>query len=270
LVTFPNAKINIGLNLIEKRSDGFHNIESCFYPIGWTDVLEISKAEQLSFKSTGLSIPGNGENNLCLKAFNLLKADFPNIENIAIRLHKVVPIGAGMGGGSADGAFALKMINDVAKLNLDTETLQNYARKMGSDCAFFIENKPKFCFEKGDVFEGLQIDLKGYFIVLVNPNIHISTAEAYAGVKPKLPNYNLKEALKTPIENWKNCIFNGFEESIFLHYPILNEIKTQLYQYGAIYSSMTGSGSTMYGIFENEIMEFPKFDTFQTWSGFLN
>lgn len=252
MVNFPNAKINIGLNIIEKRSDGFHNIESCFYPVPCCDVLEILEAKEVSFKSTGLAIPGNNNDNLCLKAFYLLKADFA-IPNYSIHLHKAIPIGAGLGGGSADAAFILKLINEKASLNLSESQLEHYARKLGSDCAFFIQNKPKYCFGKGDEFEGIQLDLTGKYLVLVNPQIHISTAEAYGGIKPKKPNTNLKEALNLPIGDWKKVIKNDFEISLFPKYPVLEKIKHEFYNLGAIYASMTGSGSTVYGLFETEI-----------------
>ncbi len=252
MVNFPNAKINIGLNITEKRSDGFHNIESCFYPVSCCDVLEILESESVSFKSTGIQIPGNNNDNLCLKAFHLLKADF-DIPNYSIHLHKAIPIGAGLGGGSADAAFILKLINEKASLNLSESQLENYARKLGSDCAFFIQNKPKYCFGKGDEFEDIQLNLNGKYVVLVNPQIHISTAEAYAGVKPTKPITSLKEALSLPVGDWGKVIKNDFETSLFPKYPILPKIKDDLYNLGAIYTSMTGSGSTLYGLFETEI-----------------
>ncbi len=175
------------------------------------------------------------------------------------------PIGAGLGGGSADGAFTLKLLNEINRLGLSNEILENYAKKLGADCAFFIENKPKFCFGKGDEFEEISLDLSGKFIVLINPNIHISTAEAYSGVIPKKPLKNIKEIIKLPIENWRNNLQNDFEESLFPNYPILSKLKEELYELGAQYASMTGSGSTVYGIFEREIdlKPFSKFMTFQ-------
>jgi 4-diphosphocytidyl-2-C-methyl-D-erythritol kinase len=249
MVSFPNAKINIGLNIIQKRSDGFHDIESCFLPVSCCDVLELLPASNTNFKTTGITIPGDSTNNLCLKAFELLKADF-DIPNYAIHLHKAVPIGAGMGGGSADGAFVLKMINELAALQLTTSQLEIYARKMGSDCAFFIDNKPKYCFGKGDEFEEIDLNISGKYIVLVNPNIHISTAEAYAGVIPQKSDECLKNLLKLPIYDWKNNVKNDFEANLFPKYPILKKIKQDLYNLGANYASLTGSGSTLYGIFD--------------------
>ncbi len=260
MVAFPNAKINIGLNIVEKRIDGFHNIESCFYPVPCCDVLEILPAKTTTFKTDGISIPGDENSNLCLKAYNVLNADF-DLPNFSFHLLKVIPIGAGLGGGSADGAFALKLINEMAGLNLSINQLEFYAKKLGSDCAFFIENKPKYCFEKGDVFMATSLDLSGKYLVLVNPNIHISTAEAYAGVKPMKSSFNYKNIANTPIENWKINVKNDFENRLFPKYPILQEIKNELYHVGAQYASMTGSGSTLYGIFEGE----PSIDFFEKY-----
>ena len=242
----------------------FHNIEACFFPIAWEDALEIIESPEIAFKSSGINIPGDSNNNLCLKAYHLLKADF-DIPAFDFYLHKAIPIGAGLGGGSADGAFALQLINDYCQLELTTEQLENYARQMGSDCAFFIENKPKYCFGKGDEFENIEVDLSGKFIVLVNPNIHISTAEAYSGVIPKKATVNIKEILAAPISSWRRYLKNDFEDSLFPSYQILPTIKDKLYDIGANYASMTGSGSTIYGIFDAEINlnHFSEFTVFQ-------
>ena len=273
MLTFPNAKINIGLNIIEKRADGFHNIESVFYPVEWCDVLEIVVSDQneVKFQSSGLEIPGNENANLCLKAWNLLKKDhFSSISQLPIiHLHKVIPMGAGLGGGSADGAFTLKMLNEIYDLKLSNDELKNYARQLGSDCAFFIENRPVFCYDKGDQFEDFSLNLREKYVVLVNPAIHISTAEAYSGVSPKKPEISLQEALKQPISTWKENIKNDFEEKLLLKYPTIAEVKETLYQSGAIYASMTGSGSTIYGIFEKEIDLKNTFPDFAMWQGNL-
>jgi 4-diphosphocytidyl-2-C-methyl-D-erythritol kinase len=252
LVNFPNAKVNIGLNIIEKRTDGFHNIESIFYPIQCCDALEILPSKSTNFKSSGINIPGSSDGNLCLNAYNLLKGDF-DIPPVDIHLLKAIPIGAGLGGGSADGAFTLKLLNEINKLNLGNQQLENYAKKLGSDCAFFIENKPKYCFGKGDEFEEIQLDLSGKYLVMVNPNIHISTAEAYAGITPKISQINIRKLIKKPIQEWRDFVVNDFEKSLFPKYPILGNIKNGLYKLGAEYAAMTGSGSTLYGIFETEI-----------------
>lgn len=272
MLTFPNAKINIGLNITEKRSDGFHNIESVFYPVEWCDALEIVPNQNLDttnaiFQRSGLAIPGNESSNLCLKAWNLLK-DHISVPPM-IHLHKVIPMGAGLGGGSADGAFTLKMLNEVYELKLSNDELKDFARKLGSDCAFFIENRPVFCYNKGDEFEDFMLDLKGKFVVLVNPDIHISTAEAYSGVSPKKPHIALKTALSQPISEWKKIVKNDFEEKLLLKYPTIAEVKETLYQSGAVYASMTGSGSTVYGIFEQESDLKSSFPNFAMWQGFF-
>jgi 4-diphosphocytidyl-2-C-methyl-D-erythritol kinase len=249
MLTFPNAKINLGLNITSKRGDGFHDIDSCFYPIPLKDALEIFPSEILKFSSTGIPIPGNSDDNLVLKAYHLIKADY-DIPAIEIILHKNIPMGAGMGGGSADGAFMLSMLNDYFKLKLSNEKLEDYALKLGSDCPFFIENTPKLVGGRGEVFESTSVDLSGYYLALIYPDIHISTAEAYRGVKPQESKILVKEALENyPIDEWKGILKNDFEEGIFEKYPKLQEIKSRFYTAGAIYASMTGSGSTIFGIF---------------------
>jgi 4-diphosphocytidyl-2-C-methyl-D-erythritol kinase len=269
MVVFPNCKINIGLNIISKRPDGFHNIESCFYPAGWTDILEIIPAKALSFTSTGIDIPGESAGNLCVKAYQLLQKDY-NLPPVNIHLHKVIPIGAGLGGGSADGAFTIKLLNQVFELNLISVQMQDYARQIGSDCAFFIENTPVFCYGKGDQFSNTELDLSKYYIVLVNPQIHIGTAEAYAGIVPAEPQIKISDMLKLPIEQWKNHLVNDFEKSIFIKYPAVASVKETLYAQGAVYASMSGSGSTVYGIFNKEVevkKHFP--EHYQIWQGKL-
>lgn len=252
MIGFPNAKINIGLNIIEKRQDGFHNIESIFYPImDLFDVLEIIKSNELKFTSSGIVIPGNEADNLCLKAYQLIKADF-DVLPVHIHLHKVIPIGAGLGGGSADAAFTLKLLNQIFALNITNDELINYARKLGSDCAFFIKNKPVYAFGKGDEFEEVVLDLSKYEIKVAYPNIHIGTAEAYAGVNPYPPKVNLKELIKLPIKDWNNNIKNDFEDSIFLNHSQIKALKDKFYTDGAVYASMTGSGSAVFGVFKRE------------------
>lgn len=270
MLTFPNAKINIGLNIVERRSDGFHNIESVFYPIQWRDGLEMVKSDKFDFRTTGLPIPGKSESNLIIKALDLLKAATgEDVFKSIIHLHKIIPMGAGMGGGSADGAFALKLANELFELELATEDLQTLARKLGSDCAFFIENKPMFCYDKGDQFMETTLDLSGKYIVVVNPNIHISTAEAYAGVQPRKWETGLKRAILQPISEWRNLIKNDFEDSLLGKYPVIQEIKKQLYDSGAAYASMTGSGSTIYGIFDAKPDLKNAFAEFTVWEGEL-
>ncbi|OFY99739.1 MAG: 4-(cytidine 5'-diphospho)-2-C-methyl-D-erythritol kinase [Bacteroidetes bacterium RIFCSPLOWO2_12_FULL_31_6] len=268
MLCFPNAKINIGLNIIEKRADCFHNLETVFYPIKLQDTLEIIKLSQNKetvFNSYGTPIPGNGS-NLCIKAYELLKQDF-NLCSVDIGLLKNIPIGAGLGGGSSDAAFTLKLLNELFELKLSIELLEKYARLLGSDCAFFIQNKAVFAFGKGEQFEEITLSLSNYFIVLVNPVIHIGTAEAYANTKPIKPKVSLKELILLPITEWKNNIKNDFEDSIFPNYPAIAEIKNKLYEMGALYSSMSGSGSSVYGIFSS-IPELKNvFTDYFVWTG---
>ncbi|CCH56961.1 4-diphosphocytidyl-2C-methyl-D-erythritolkinase [Fibrisoma limi BUZ 3] len=268
MLTFPNCKINIGLRITEKRSDGFHNLQSCFYPIGWSDVLELIPASEFSFVSSGLDIPGDPARNLCVRAYEFLRADF-DLPPVHMHLHKIVPIGAGLGGGSSDAAFALKLLNERFSLGLTVGQLQDYARRLGSDCAFFVENKPAYCIEKGDVFREISLDLSGYFILLIYPNLAISTAEAYAGVRPRHPEVSLLEQLQTPIETWRDWIHNDFEDSLFPVYPVLGEIKQKLYELGALYASMSGSGSTVYGIFQAPVTVSNHLGRYNVWQGKL-
>jgi 4-diphosphocytidyl-2-C-methyl-D-erythritol kinase len=252
MISFPNAKINLGLNIIEKRPDGFHNLESCFYPTKWTDVLEILPAKELTFESTGIPIPSDGNDNLCLRAYHLLKADF-DLPPVHIHLHKIIPIGAGLGGGSADAAFTIKTLNDLFELGLSTLAMQDYARQLGSDCAFFIENMPKYCFGKGDEFADIEVNLHDKFLVLVYPNQHVSTGEAYAGIRPMQAPHNLQQVLTLEPNHWKKGLKNDFEAQVFAKYPHIAAVKTKLYEQGALYASMTGSGSTVFGIFDQVI-----------------
>jgi len=272
MITYPNAKINLGLNIINKRDDGFHNIESLFYPVKLCDILEIIEtSEETEFTSTGIDIPGDADNNLCLLAWRLLKTDF-NIPNVKIHLHKVVPIGAGLGGGSADGAFTLTMLNDMFELELSVKKLEEYAAKLGSDCAFFIKNTPAFAEGRGEILHDFEAILKNKHIALINPGIHISTKEAYSGVKAQALETPLKELLQKPIANWQNHIINDFEPSIVKNHPTIGKLIDELQDAGAVYTAMTGSGSSVFGIFEQEISEKIKdqFKPYFYWQGVLN
>jgi 4-diphosphocytidyl-2-C-methyl-D-erythritol kinase len=250
MILFPNAKINIGLNVTSRRSDGYHNLETIFYPLKVYDVLEAIEAETFSFASSGLDIPGTTDDNLCFRGYYLLKKDF-DLPPVNIHLHKHIPIGAGLGGGSADAAFFIRLMNQKFGLGLDAAVMTDYARQLGVDCAFFIENKPVFAFEKGDHFERLSLDLSSYKIVLVMPPVQVSTSEAYRGVKPGTPLYPLKEVIQFPVYEWKHYIKNDFEDSIFKNHALIRGVKAALYEAGALYASMSGSGSSVFGIFES-------------------
>ncbi|MDB5130647.1 MAG: ispE [Mucilaginibacter sp.] len=249
MLIFPNAKINIGLNVIERRADGYHNLETVFYPIAIKDALEIVVSDKLSFQSTGLEIPGRMEDNLCIKGYHLLKKEF-DLPPVKIHLHKHIPIGAGLGGGSADAAFFITLLNQNFDLGLSADQMMSYARQLGADCAFFIQNKPVFAFDRGDEFEPIRLDLSDYKIVLVTPPVHISTSEAYGGVKPAPVKDSLMELIYRPVGEWKNYIKNDFEASIFKNHPIIRGVKAALYEAGALYASMSGSGASVFGIFK--------------------
>jgi 4-diphosphocytidyl-2-C-methyl-D-erythritol kinase len=257
MILFPNAKINIGLKIVEKRDDGFHNIESVMYPISLSDIIEVIENKEVNskkiiFTSSGTAIPGNPETNLCVKAYELISADYP-LPKIKVHLHKHIPVGAGLGGGSSDAAFFIRLMNDKFDLGLSWGEMHHYARQLGSDCSFFISNKPAFAEEKGDQYESLSLSLKGYHLVLIYPNVLISTAKAYSGVKPQKPARSLEMDIQNlPIEEWKQYIHNDFEDSIFPEFPELQAIKQKLYDEGAVYASMSGSGSSVYGIFKNK------------------
>ncbi|ELR70522.1 4-diphosphocytidyl-2-C-methyl-D-erythritol kinase [Fulvivirga imtechensis AK7] len=268
MVVFPNAKINLGLNILSKREDGYHNISSAFYPIPLQDVLEMLPAKQLQFDTSGLGIPGNTESNLILKAYHLLQSKY-NLPPVHIHLHKVIPMGAGLGGGSADAAYAIKVLNELFELGLTPDTMEGYAGYLGSDCPFFIRNKPILAEGTGNVFSDIAIDLSGKWLVLICPNIHVSTVEAYSRVNTGKPQYNLKETIETtPIAEWKDRVKNDFEDSVFQLHPHLAEIKDELYRLGAAYASMTGSGSSIYGLFEADPGKLPLADI--CWQGQLS
>jgi 4-diphosphocytidyl-2-C-methyl-D-erythritol kinase len=254
VIVFPNCKINLGLRILRKRNDGYHDLETVFYPLPFYDVLEIIRSDTVtSFTSTGLSIDAASKDNLCIKAYDLLKKDFPELPGVKIHLHKTIPTGAGLGGGSADAAFTLSLLNKKINLNLSTEQLINYALQLGSDCPFFIINQPCFAESRGEIFKKITLDLSDYNLVLVNPGIHVSTAEAFANISPTVPGKSIKEIIQQPITSWKNELINDFETTVFKKYPGVKNIKEELYNNGAEYASLSGSGSTVYGIFQKNI-----------------
>ncbi|MGB1318394.1 MAG: 4-(cytidine 5'-diphospho)-2-C-methyl-D-erythritol kinase [Flavobacteriales bacterium] len=267
MISYPNAKINLGLNILRKREDGFHEIKSVFYPVPWNDILEIVPQKvgrgKVAFTSSGIDIPSNGGLNLCEQVFNLLHEQY-NLPSVNIHLHKQIPIGAGLGGGSADAAFAAVMLNDMFELKLSEAELEDLVSKVGSDCPFFVRNKPSRVTGRGEILSAFDLDLTGYWIVLVNPNIHIKTEEAYAGITPSEPVFSPWLYLMEDVYDWKNCLKNDFEDSIFPNHPEIENLKTQLYSFGADYAAMTGSGSTVFGLFENEPKEMMFSDSYST------
>lgn len=272
MICFPNAKLNLGLNIVEKLNDGYHSIQSVFYPVGLMDALEVvenkeASAERIVMTTSGIEIPGNVNQNLCYKAYHLISKDY-SLPNVKVHLHKHIPIGAGLGGGSSDGAFFIRLLSDTFQLNLSWGEMHNYARQLGSDCSFFITNKPVFAEGKGDQYERIELNLDGYHIALVCPSVHINTAKAYSGVTPKPAVRSIeKDILTVPIEQWKDCIHNDFEDSIFPQFLLVKDIKEKLYNNGALYASMSGSGSSVYGIFKNETRLKEFFTDCFVWEG---
>lgn len=275
MICFPNAKINLGLDIVSKRADGYHNLETVFYPIGLKDALEIvpfdnsdddtdfssiraNKSERQSvptdgyrFFQTGIEIQGNADDNLVIKALKLISTE-KKIPDIDIHLLKKIPFGAGLGGGSADAAFMLRLLNETFSLGYSDTELENRAAKLGADCAFFIKNKPAFATGIGNQLEEMELDLSRYFFALVKPDIFVPTKDAYAMVSPQTPETSLREIIQLPVAEWKGQMKNDFEPSVFKKFPEICNIKQKLYDLGAVYASMSGSGSSVYALFEEK------------------
>ncbi|MBC7949606.1 MAG: 4-(cytidine 5'-diphospho)-2-C-methyl-D-erythritol kinase [Chitinophagaceae bacterium] len=264
MVVFPNCKINLGLRITRKRPDGYHDLETVFYPLPFYDSLEIIEAREKAesvFTTSGITVPGKASDNLCMKATALLKSDFPIIGSLQIHLHKAVPLGAGLGGGSADGAYTLLLLNKLFELDLSREKLIEYALRLGSDSPFFILNTACVATGRGEVLTPINLDLSTRTIVLVYPGIHVDTPSAFSGISPFERSGRLSDILVNPIEHWKNGLENDFEETVFSKHPEIGKIKTTLYESGALYASMSGSGSAVYGIFNSNqkpSLAFPK------------
>lgn len=251
MLAFPNAKINLGLKILRKRADGYHDIDSCLYPVPWRDVLELIPSDSFKFQQTGLKIPGDSKENLCVKAFELIREE-KDIAPVQIHLHKVIPMGAGLGGGSADGAFTLKLLNALYQLEYTPHELEALASQLGSDCPFFIENKPVIASGTGTELQILDFSLKGAWIALKQPGLHVNTKEAYSQIVPQIPEIPIKEVVCSPIENWQTELTNDFEEGVFSMHPQIKLLKDELYTSGASYAAMSGSGSAVFGIFETK------------------
>ncbi|HVZ97172.1 MAG TPA: 4-(cytidine 5'-diphospho)-2-C-methyl-D-erythritol kinase [Chitinophagaceae bacterium] len=250
MIAFPNCKINLGLHVLRKREDGYHDLETCFLPVKLQDAAEIVPSQDVThFTATG-TFSGNDADNLCLKAYHLLKADFPQITAISMHLHKVIPAGAGLGGGSADAACTLQLLNKIFELKISLEQLSVYALQLGSDCPFFLINKTSVATGRGEILKEINVPLKDYRIALVNPGIHISTGIAFKNIRPAIPGKAIRQIINQPIETWRDELKNDFEKFVFERYPLVKKIKEDLYHDGALYASMSGSGSTVYGIFE--------------------
>lgn len=269
MVVFPFCKINLGLSVLSKRADGFHDLETCFYPVPWTDVLEIILSDKFTFTTSGNDIPGDPQDNLCVKAYHLLKKDF-DLGPVNMHLHKIIPSGAGLGGGSSDAAHVLQMLNTIFSLNLSQSKLMDYAAILGSDCAFFINDKPMIGTSRGEVLKKINFSLNR-FLVIVKPDIHVSTRDAFSGITPRPVDISVSDViLNHHLNEWKGLLSNAFEETVFRKYPSLASVKKRLYELGATYASMTGSGSSLFGIFETETDIAQEFPDALHWSGFVN
>lgn len=256
MVSFPNCKINLGLHILGKRPDGFHNLETFFYPIPLKDGLEIVHnpapgASGPLLTVSGLPLDIDTSNNICIKAYELLKKDFPDLPPVQMHLHKAIPNGAGLGGGSADGAFCLVLLNKKFNLGLDQKRLLTYAAILGSDCPFFIKNRPCFASGRGELLEEVSIDLASYRLIVVNPGITVNTGWAFSNLRACHHRVPLKEAIQMPVSQWAGSLTNDFEETVFNAHPELAAIKDQIYGAGATYAAMSGTGSTVYGLFPN-------------------
>ncbi len=270
MICFPNAKINLGLHITSKRADGYHNLETVFYPIGLTDALEIvlsDSNEAYRFFPSGIEISGNSDDNLVIRAWKLI-AQEKNIPPIDIHLLKKIPFGAGLGGGSSDAVFMLKLLNETFALGYSVEELSKKAAKLGADCSFFIKNKPSFATGIGDIMQPIDLQLEQYPFVLVKPDVFVSTKDAYSMIIPQKPTHSLREIISEPIQDWKKWLKNDFETPVFDKYPQIATIKQELYNLGALYASMSGSGSSVFGFFK-EIPDIEnRFQNCFVWTNF--
>lgn len=273
MVCFPNAKINIGLHILDKRSDGYHNIETVFYPAGLTDILELVEDKSLDngmceLKVTGLHLLGSAEENLVNKTYKLLNRKMI-LPGVRIHLHKIIPQGSGLGGGSSDAAFMLQLLNKNFRLGLEAEEMEEMISEIGSDCPFFIRNKPVFAFERGNRLSGISLNLRGHFLLIVVPDIRVNTKDAYGMISPLKQAQALQDVVKQPPETWKERVTNEFEKSVFTKFPEIRQIKEKMYNLGAIYASMSGSGSAVYGLFQESPPIAEVFNKYFCWQGKL-
>lgn len=253
MIVFPNCKINLGLHILRRRSDGYHDLETVFYPLPLHDALEVvphpAPVTDVAFSASGLELKGGLSDNSCIKAYHLLKQNFPQLPPVQMHLHKTIPLGAGLAGGSADGAFALQLLNKKFNLGLSEENLRQYALQIGSDCPFFIKNTPCYATGRGEVLAEIPVDLSSYTIMLVNPRIHVATGKAFSQLTLLSGSPALKTVIQQPVSEWKTALRNDFEAPVGRQHPQIAEIKAALYRAGAVYASMSGSGSTVYGLF---------------------
>lgn len=254
MVAFPPAKINLGLYITGKRPDGYHDLYTLFLPIDLRDAIECIVAppdtkEDVQLSTSGLSVAGSVQDNLCVRAWQLLKRQDPSFPRVQMHLHKVIPMGAGLGGGSSDGSTMLLLLQHLSPKELPTSLLRETALQLGSDCPFFLDPVPSLASGRGEILEPIKVPLQGYKVWLVHPGLHISTAAAFARVQPQPCAVALPTLIQQPISEWKNQISNQFESSVFSLHPELSSLKEKIYAAGALYASMSGSGSSLYGIF---------------------
>jgi 4-diphosphocytidyl-2-C-methyl-D-erythritol kinase len=259
MITFPVAKINLGLNVVEKRPDGYHNLQTVFYPVPIMDALEIVPMSDgfpsdvdCDLKVTNITIEGDEQRNLVVRAYQLLKADFPDMPRVHAHLWKGIPTQAGMGGGSSDCGYMIRLLNETFELGLTSEQMQQYAARLGADCAFFIESRASYAEGIGELLQPIDLDLSGWHIGVVRPDIPVPTKEAFSRIHPHYPALNCREAVMQPVETWRDTLTNDFEESVFVLHPEIGDVKEQLYKMGATYAAMSGSGSALFGLFKDE------------------
>lgn len=260
MLTKPIAKINLGLNVVERRPDGYHNLETVFYPVPICDALEVfpmdeqfPSAVDCDLKVTNIVIDGDEQRNLVVRAYNLLKQDFPALPRVHAHLYKGIPTQAGMGGGSSDCGFMITLLNQLFQLGLSDQQMIDYAARLGADCAFFILNKPCYAEGIGEKLEPVGLSLRGWYLAVVRPAIPVSTKEAFSLITPQHTAVNCRDIVMQPVETWRGNLTNDFEKSVFTLHPEIGAIKDRLYDLGAIYAAMTGSGSSLYGLFREPI-----------------
>lgn len=260
MIKFPLAKINLGLNVVERRPDGYHNLNTVFFPVNIRDAIEVFEMDEkfpsavdCDLKVTGISIDGEEQKNLVVKAYQQLKADFPQLPRLHVHLHKHIPTQAGMGGGSSDGTAMLTLLNSEYRLGLTREQLIERAARLGADCPFFVDSRPAYAEGIGERLTPIDIDLSGYWICVVRPNIPVSTREAFSLVTPKYPSLCCRDVVMQPVESWRDSLTNDFEKSVFAIHPKIGSIKQRLYDLGAVYAAMSGSGSALFGLFREPV-----------------
>jgi 4-diphosphocytidyl-2-C-methyl-D-erythritol kinase len=273
MITFPIAKINLGLNVVEKRPDGYHNLETVFYPVGIKDALEVYEMDKdfpsaidCDLKVTNIHVEGDEQRNLVVRAYQLLKQDFPTLPRVHAHLYKGIPTQAGMGGGSSDCGFMITLLDEMFHLGLTEQQMIDYAARLGADCAFFILNKPCYAEGIGEKLQPIGLSLKGWYLAVVRPAIPVSTKEAFSLITPQYPSQNCRDIVMQPVETWRNTLTNDFEKSVFTLHPEIGAVKDKLYEMGAVYAAMSGSGSSLYGLFRQPVSLncFNEPDTFRT------